>query len=111
MSATFRNDGKAIDYTPGTAKTAGDVVIAGKLIGVVKSDIAANELGSLHVCGEYDVTKKAGDVVAVGDLIYYDDGVPEATISVIAGKLMGRATQAAAGGDATVRVLLEQDNV
>ncbi|MFQ3588264.1 MAG: capsid cement protein, partial [Fimbriimonadaceae bacterium] len=40
--AVFVHDGECIDYTPGAAVAAGDVVVQGDLIGVAKQPIAAN---------------------------------------------------------------------
>ena len=45
--ATFVQDGCAIDYTPGAAIAAGDVVVQGDLVGVAKRPIAANDLPAL----------------------------------------------------------------
>ena len=39
--ATYVHGGCAVDYTPGTAVAAGDVVVQGDLVGVVKRPIAA----------------------------------------------------------------------
>jgi len=44
-TATFIHDGNAIDYTPGSDVSAGDVVVQGELVGVTKRDIPANTLG------------------------------------------------------------------
>lgn len=70
---TFRKDAiQTLDYTPGTAKAAGDVVVLpdGRA-GVVKTDLAANEAGSVYVAGLF--TADADTVtVAVGDPILYD---------------------------------------
>ena len=41
-TATFRHEGASIDYTPGSAISAGDVIVQGELVGVAKLDIAAN---------------------------------------------------------------------
>ena len=54
MQATFVHDGASIDYTPGSAVAAGDVIVQGELIGVARTPIAANALGSLAVDGVFD---------------------------------------------------------
>ena len=64
--ATFIQDGKSIDYTPGSAVSAGDVVVQGDLIGIAKLDIAADALGALAVKGVFDFPKAAGDSTAHG---------------------------------------------
>ena len=58
--AEFVQEGSAIDYTPGSAVTAGDVVVQSDLVGIAKLDIAANALGALAVAGVFDVAKEAG---------------------------------------------------
>ncbi|MBN2377054.1 MAG: DUF2190 family protein [Sedimentisphaerales bacterium] len=71
--AIYIQDGLAIDYTPGSAVTGGDVIVQGDLIGVAKLDIAANELGALHIAGVFDFTKNAGAALTVGQKVYWDD--------------------------------------
>jgi len=41
----------------GEAPAAGDVVVQGDLVGVVKRPIAANELGAVEVAGVFDFAK------------------------------------------------------
>ncbi len=75
--AVFRSSGIMIDYTPDSAKTAGDVVVQGKLVGICKSDIAAGSKGALCISGAFDVPKDASDVTLVGTPIFWDaDGSP-----------------------------------
>lgn len=75
--AVLRSSDCSIDYTPGSAKTAGDVVVIGtNLIGITTSDIAADTLGSLAVEGIFNVPKDAS-AVTVGLPLYWDaDGDP-----------------------------------
>ena len=75
--ATRRSEDCSIDYTPGTAKTAGDVVVIGtNLIGIATSDIGASTLGSLAVEGIFNVPKDSSDVTN-GLPLYWDaDGDP-----------------------------------
>jgi len=61
----FIHDGKAIDHTPSSAVSAGDVVVQGDLIGVAKLDIAANVLGALAVDGVFDLPKATGGGTAI----------------------------------------------
>jgi len=110
--ATFVQDGCAVDYTPGSAVAAGDVVVQGDLIGIAKRPIAANELGSLSVEGVFDVPKATGasTAIAAGASVYWDVADAEAKTDDESGanKLLGKTTKAAADGDATVRVRLTQ---
>ena len=110
--ATFVQDGCAIDYTPGAAVAAGDVVVQGDLIGVAKRPIAANELGALAVEGVFDFPKATGggSAIATGVNVYWDvaEAVAKTDSEAGANKLLGKTTKAAGDNDATVRVRLSQ---
>jgi predicted RecA/RadA family phage recombinase len=110
--ATFVQDGCAIDYTPGSAVAAGDVVVQGDLIGVAKRPIAANELGALAVEGVFDVPKATGGstAIAAGVNVYWDvaEAVAKTDSESGANKLLGKTVKAAGDSDATVRVRLSQ---
>ena len=112
MTAEFIHDGKAIDYTPSTAVSAGDVVVQGDLIGIAKLDIAANTLGALAVQGVFDVPKTAGvdEAIAAGAKVYFDvaDGVAKTDSETGANPYLGKTVVAAGDDDTTTRVRLEQ---
>lgn len=103
--ASFVHTGDAVDYTPGTALLAGAVVVQNGLVGVLVNDTEANELGAIQVYGVFDFTK-SGDTIAAGALVYWDGAADDATTTASGNTLIGRAVEAAAGGDATVRVRL-----
>ncbi len=111
-TATFRHEGAAIDYTPGAAVAAGDVIVQGDLIGVANADIPANTLGALAVEGVFDVPKASGvgTAISVGSIVYWDAGAKEATTSSAAGanKELGKTVAAAGDNDTTVRVRVSQ---
>ena len=111
-TATFIHDGNRIDYTPGSAVSAGDVVVQGELVGVAKLPIAANALGALAVTGVFDFPKATGEGTAItaGANVYWDAGDTEAKEDDESGanKLIGKTVVAAADADATVRVRLSQ---
>ena len=111
-TAQFIHDGRAIDYTPGSAVAAGDVVVQGELVGIAKLDIAANALGALTVEGVFDFPKATGGGTAItaGAKVYWDVGDTEAKEDdeSAANKLIGKVVKAAADADATVRVRLNQ---
>ena len=108
--ATFVHDGSAVDYTPGSAVAAGDVIVQGELVGVARTPIAANALGSLAVDGVFDFAKATGGGTAItaGANVYWDDTNNVATTTAAGNKLIGKVVKAAADGDATVRVRLMQ---
>ena len=62
--ADFFQEGSAIDYTPASAVSAGDVVELGNRVLVAKLDIVANTLGALATRGVFDVAKVSGAITA-----------------------------------------------
>ena len=108
--ATFVHDGNAVDYTPGSAVAAGDVIVQGELVGVARTPIAANALGSLAVDGVFDFAKATGGGTAItaGANVYWDDTNNVATTTATGNKLIGKCVKAAADADTTVRVRMSQ---
>ncbi|MCK6458222.1 MAG: DUF2190 family protein, partial [Phycisphaerae bacterium] len=101
---------EAIEYTPGAAVAAGDVIVIGELVGVAKTPIAANTLGALAVRGVFDFAKATGvgTAISAGANVYWDDANNVATTTVTGNKLIGKCIKAAADADATVRVRMLQ---
>lgn len=108
--ATFVHEGNSIDYTPSTDTPAGAVVLQGDLIGVTRTPIAANALGSLAVNGVFDFAKAtgAGTAIAAGTNCYWNAAEEQATTVSVGNKLLGKAIKAAGDADATVRIRLSQ---
>ncbi len=108
--ATFIHDGSSIDYTPGSAVTAGAVVVQGELVGVAKVDTPASTLGALAVAGVFDFPKAtgAGTAIAAGANCYWNAGAQQATTTATGNKLIGKCVRAAADADATVRIRMSQ---
>lgn len=109
-TAIFIHDGNSIDYTPGANVSAGDVVAQGELVGIAKLDIVANALGALAVTGVFDLPKAtgAGTAITAGAKVYWNATASQATTTASGNKYLGKTVRAAADGDATVRVRLEQ---
>jgi predicted RecA/RadA family phage recombinase len=106
--ATFVQTGDRIDYSPVAATTAGTVVVQNDLVGVAMTDIAAGGSGAIGVRGVFAVAK-AAEAIAVGEKVWWDAAnsrvtKTKGTLTVLAGK----AVSAAASGDATVNVLLNE---
>jgi len=112
MGARFVQEGSAIDYTPSSDVSAGDVVVQGELVGVAKLDIKANALGALAVTGVFDFPKATGvgEAISAGANVYWDvaDGVAKTDDETGANKLTGKTVLAAGDDDATVRVRMSQ---
>ncbi len=113
--ATFVSQGNAIDYTPGSAVAAGQVVVQSTLPGFARTPIAANALGSLGVAGIYDIVKVTGAIdpgVAVywdanGDPVGGTAGTGALTTTSTGNTYLGKTVRAAADTDATARVLVD----
>lgn len=108
--ATFVHEGDSIDYTPGADVATGVVVVQNGLVGITRTPLAANALGSLAVAGVFDVAKAtgAGSGIAAGKTVYWDATNSVATETAQGNTLMGKTIAAAADADATVRVRLSQ---
>ena len=108
MGATFRHDGRTIDYTPSAAVAAGDVVVLGDLVCVANVDIPAGALGALATEGVFDFPKDTATAMAAGVDVYWDAAAGQATEDPAGGanKHAGKTVAAAAATDTTVRVKL-----
>lgn len=109
MSEAVRvSAGEMIDYTPGSAVAAGQVVVQGHLVGIATRPIAAGALGALAVTGVFDVAKGAGTIFAAGARVFWDDtaNLAVATSGAGANEYLGMAVAAAGAGETTVRVRL-----
>jgi predicted RecA/RadA family phage recombinase len=106
----FVQDGGIVDYTPAADTAAGTVVVQGVLVGVTKLDIRAGHLGALAIKGIFDFPKAPGTGlgIAAGARCYWDatNGVAVASAGGGANAFIGKAVQAAADADTTVRVAL-----
>jgi predicted RecA/RadA family phage recombinase len=100
--ASYVQDGKLLDHTPGSAVAAGEVVVIGAIIGVAPRPIAANALGTLAVEGVFEMPVATGATGAQGSAInwYAVSGVAHASTGVVAGKL----AKPRLVGDTTVHV-------
>jgi predicted RecA/RadA family phage recombinase len=108
QKARFFKESGVIDYTMGTSDgTAGYPYLEGDKAGVLTTDLAAGEVGSLTVSGIWNFNKDASAVTA-GDSIFWDsdgtdvdgDAGGGAATTTVADFWLGRAF-AAAGTDAT----------
>ena len=106
--AKYMTDGSVIDYTPGSAVSAGDVVVQSELVGIALDDIAANEKGSLAVRGKFTVPKDTSTAFSAGDLVYWDVADNEAQDTADSGtnKQMGYAEADVLAATATMVVIL-----
>lgn len=110
-------NGDVQDYTPGSAKTAGDMVVVGNRALPLYVNLAANELGALALEGIFDVPKETGAIALGAEVYWQTDGTPvtgdassgAATTGDGGGTaFVGYATVAAVSGDSYVRVRLAE---
>lgn len=105
-----KGDCVTIDYTPGSAITAGDVVIINELVCVAPSDIAASDTGSLQVVGNggiwiFPCTSGSGSLFDQGEAVYWDDTNDVAVLEASTHKLIGFVAEDAGASDTSVRVI------
>lgn len=111
MQSTISQCLDSIQYTPASAKTAGDVIQDGMLFGTVVTELAASERGAQHVLGIVKFPKVASQAIARGARLYWDaDGDPASgtagsgamTTTTTAGVCRAIAVEAAGANDADV---------
>jgi len=110
MSATFIQNGDAIDYRPTVDIAAGSVVAVGDLVGIARQDIKAGELGSLALTGVFAIPKWAGAVPA-GTKIYWDSEAATTNATDDDSNplpYVGKSISLAAAADTTIIVRLSQ---
>lgn len=100
---TLYQKGDVLDYVAGTNISSGDVVVAGKLVGVATVDIASGDTGSVLVEGVVDLPKDGVTPFAVGDLLDWNGTI---CVAAIGGDIAGKVFKAALAADTTVSVKL-----
>lgn len=102
----FINTGNTINYRNETSAkiSAGDMVKIGDLVGVAACDIDVKALGSVALAGIFDITKKSGEAIDAGKLVYLAaDGI---TATATGNTRTGYTIAKALAGDKTARVRL-----
>ncbi len=105
---SFVQAGGLLDYTPSSAKAAGDVVLLNKLVCVVPRALAANELGSVATEGVFEVDKTTGEAWAQGEPLYWVSGTSKFSTTASGNTKAGYAAKAALSADTTGQILLKQ---
>lgn len=104
--ASFVQKGDLLEYTPGSALAAGDVVVIGSLVAVAVTAIPANKPGTVDIVNVWSMPCASGATGAQGSAInwYATSGVAHASTGVAAGKL----AKARLADDTTVHVILNK---
>jgi predicted RecA/RadA family phage recombinase len=98
-------DGRVLNVLATVAILSGSLVKVGDVVGVASTNIAPGESGSVQITAVYEVPKSAG-AVAQGQKLYFDEDADALTTTAGDHTFAGHAYEAAAAGDATVRVRL-----
>lgn len=102
MSNHFVAEGNTINYTPGGAIAAGEVVeISSVMLGIAHKPIAAGEAGTLGIKGIYSINKQAALAIDLGDEVYYDTTADEID-KTVTNQPCGICTKDALTGDTNV---------
>lgn len=106
----FVQEGRQIEFTPAVNVAAGQVVVAGDLVGVAIGPVSANTPGTLSVEGVFDFPKQvgAGTAITFGTILYWDSVNQRATATAAGNKVIGKCTRAAGDSSALVRIRLSQ---
>ena len=106
MATNYIQEGKSLNYTPSGADVAsGDFLVVGAIGAVAKTDIADGKIGAVHICGVFSVAKASG-AVTQGAKLYWNSTNSNLTTTASGNTIVGVAAEAAASGDATVKLLL-----
>lgn len=106
MATNYVQEAKALNYTPSGADVAsGDFILIGALGAIAKTNIADGKTGAVHVCGVFSVPKASG-AVTQGAKLYWNSTNSNLTTTASGNTFVGIAAEAAASGDASVKILL-----
>lgn len=108
MTTKYVMSGDVMDYTAGSAVSVGQVILVGKRIGVALTAIAAGATGALRMDGVFTIAKLSTDVVAQGDLLYWDNANSRLTTTVGTNVLAGYAFAASGSGVTTVQININE---
>jgi predicted RecA/RadA family phage recombinase len=100
--------GGTVTVTAPANVVSGDVVVVGSLVGVAAFDASQNDQVEITTEGVFTLPKKSTDVVATGNLLYWDAVNHYLTLTAGTGSkpLAGAAVAAAGNGVTTVNVKL-----
>ena len=74
-TAVYWQKGESLDYLNETEAgiPAGTVLLLGAHIGVAGTEIPAGGTGSVHMTGVFEIDKKAGTALELGDPVKFDE--------------------------------------
>lgn len=100
----YIQDGARLQYanSSGSTITSGTGVLVGKRLGVAVADIANNTTGVLAMDGVFLLPKTLANVIAQGDLLYWNDTAKELTSTASGNTFAGYAHKAAGSTSSTI---------
>lgn len=104
MAKNYIQEGDVMDHIAAANLVSGQMILVGKRVGVVVADISTGQTGAVAMEGVFSAPKLSTDVVAQGDLLYWDDTNKRLTITATANTLAGYAFAAAGNGVAAVNI-------
>ncbi len=107
MAKNFVQPGDTITLIAPRNLNSGDGVLVGALFGVALASALAGANIETKTKGVWNLTKAAG-AVTQGQKLYWDNAAFNVTTTAGGNTIIGVAAQAAASGDATVRVKLNE---
>jgi predicted RecA/RadA family phage recombinase len=106
MRNLVHQPGDMITVTAPNAVTAGQGVLVGTLFGVAMHDAASGAPVDILTTGVVDIAKASGVAVTAGARVFWVPGTNNVNTTATSQVNVGVAIQAAASGDATVRIKL-----
>lgn len=107
MAQNYIQDGDVIEITAGATITSGQMVKAGVLVGVALGSAASGEKVRIALEGVFTLPKASGGIT-VGAAVYHVAADNNLSTTASGNTFAGHAVEAAASGDATVKVRLCQ---
>ena len=104
----YEQKGEVLSLTaPVGGVTSGDPVLMSDLLTVPQADAAAGETFAAMVVGVFEITKLAADVMAEGDMLFWDNANTRLTTTALGNLLVGACVEAAGNGIVIVKCRLD----
>lgn len=107
MSNVQVQRGQILDFTATAAVTSGAPVLVGGLLNIPQTSAAIGEKYAGATEGVHELTKESTAVLAVGDLVYWDDTAKEIDVSASGRFEVGTCVADAGNGLTKVKVKLK----
>lgn len=102
MAKSHKYPGDSLTFTAAAAVTSGTAMLVGAFFGVAGCDAAIGEKYVLHITDAWELPCLGTDVIAAGDVLYWDDTNSRLTKTATDNTKVAIATEASADGVATV---------